>query len=172
MTQSSHRVSRSCVKLEVAVLGFPVPNDKPTVSVDVERHFNNFVTDALDKCSLNKINRRQTSVGPLAWSSQSLILIPATAAVSKRHTDAVTKGPCGSAMQTIPSERKCTTDKPTSIQHCASDFNKLPRQYYANSQTTPLKLFALCSAWWLRKRLPALHCDHTWQSIGTRNRSV
>ena len=66
VTQSSHRVSRSCVKLEVAVLGFPVPNDKPTVSVDVERHFNNFVTDALDKCSLNKINRRQTSVGPLA----------------------------------------------------------------------------------------------------------
>ena len=30
---------RSCVKVEVAVLGSPVP-DKPTVSVDVKEHFN------------------------------------------------------------------------------------------------------------------------------------
>ena len=31
---------RSCVKVEVDVLGSPVPN-KPTVSVDAKQHFNN-----------------------------------------------------------------------------------------------------------------------------------
>ena len=46
---------RSCVKVEVDVLGSPIPN-KPTVSVDVKQHFNlhGTVTDMpLEKMQMN-----------------------------------------------------------------------------------------------------------------------